>query len=663
MPDLYGNPLPEERGGRDGVDLYGNPITQPAAIAAPPPAEPTSGIIGTALDILGRPGYASAGFANALINENKGLGEALSTAGSELVNPTQRLSYSDVIQRAAPEFAAANPTATKAIGFLGDVALDPTTYLGAGLGLAGKAKLALKLGKGTSTLGEVISASRRAGLLTSAKTHIRNVVGTGAFHLSEEAARLPAAIADLAASIFTGRRTVADPSASAFARSAYEAATKGVAEAVDIIKKGPASAYSSNIGLTPINSGSKILDTYVNGTFRLLDAEDRVSRVLAIRRSLEEQAKLIVSAQIKSGSPKGVYAERVNFLIKNPTEAMAARAAGDAEIATFNNPNVVNTAFTAFRERLTPGGQTALDIFFPFVRTPTNIIARMLEYSPVGFGKNAVQIAKAITKKAFSEAEQRAFAQTFGRASIGSALIALGYKLYDSGQMTGLYEDEPTKSALDQAMGKPPGSIKVGKDWYQLTGFAPLGNLLAIGASLAREGEGSLPSAGDIAKIAGSAIEQQPLLQGTASINNLLTGRTNIPNELGRQAGSFVPTIASDIAEAIDTQQREKKGFAAQIQTRIPGLREQLPVATDVLGRQKQDIGPVGAFLDVFRTTTGQSIPILDELARLNQGLSGIQQKSDEKEGGFRQRVLKFGQLYMQFGQRLLDDPRYQQLP
>src|SRR5262245_57053724 len=255
MPDIFGRPLPGEQNG--GTDIFGRPTGGGIAPTIPPPAAPAepTGIISTALDYLARPGYASAGFTNELL-QGGGLGQALSTAGSELVSPTQRLSYSDVIQRNAPEFAAANPTTTKVLGFLGDVALDPTTYVGAGLGLAGKAKLALKLGKGTSTLGEIVSASRRAGLLTSAKTHITNVGGTFGFLLSEEAARLPAVMADLAASVFTGRRTVAGPSAGAFGRSVYEAITKGLAEGADIVKKGPASAYYGQ-GLDEINSGSK----------------------------------------------------------------------------------------------------------------------------------------------------------------------------------------------------------------------------------------------------------------------------------------------------------------------------------------------------------------------------------------------------------------------
>src|SRR5262245_3744794 len=239
MPDLFGNPLPGEGGGSGAVDIFGNPIGQPASTVSTPPTEEGTGILGTALDILGRPGYASAAFTNELV-QGRGLGEALSTAGSELISPTQRLSYSDVISRAAPEFAAENPLTTKALGFVGDVALDPTTYAGLGLGLVGKAKVLAPLlkarsaaeqatrvirplnpasaystveelekylsgvatipGKKLSSIPETITALRKAGLLTGLKTQIKNVLGTGAFNAAEEITRIPSAIADIAVS-------------------------------------------------------------------------------------------------------------------------------------------------------------------------------------------------------------------------------------------------------------------------------------------------------------------------------------------------------------------------------------------------------------------------------------------------------------------------------
>jgi hypothetical protein len=92
--------------------------------------------IAPAIDVLSRPQYASAMFFNSMMDNSKSVFDAISDAFNEFIDPQRKLSYADVIKERAPEFAKANPKATAVLGFLGDVALDPTTYLG--VGLAGK---------------------------------------------------------------------------------------------------------------------------------------------------------------------------------------------------------------------------------------------------------------------------------------------------------------------------------------------------------------------------------------------------------------------------------------------------------------------------------------------------------------------------------------------
>jgi len=99
------------------------------------------GILGHAVDILSRGQFASAGFVDALLSGDGGpaaLGRAFAVAGRELVKPEQRLSYRDLIKTSSPGWAAAHPVATTVLGFVGDVALDPTTYLTLGVGASTK---------------------------------------------------------------------------------------------------------------------------------------------------------------------------------------------------------------------------------------------------------------------------------------------------------------------------------------------------------------------------------------------------------------------------------------------------------------------------------------------------------------------------------------------
>ena len=89
---------------------------------------PAQGVMGNvlstispALDFLSRGQYASAGFFDAMINDEADIGDALAIGFNELKSPTRRKSFEDVLRRAKPDFAANNPTATKVLGTLGDI--------------------------------------------------------------------------------------------------------------------------------------------------------------------------------------------------------------------------------------------------------------------------------------------------------------------------------------------------------------------------------------------------------------------------------------------------------------------------------------------------------------------------------------------------------------
>lgn len=101
---------------------------------------PVVSTITPVLQFLSRGQYASAKFFDTFKEDSLGsFVGALQAAGSELVNPKERMSFKDVIQKNNPKFVQENPTASSVIGFLGDVFFDPLSYLGIGLGKEGLA--------------------------------------------------------------------------------------------------------------------------------------------------------------------------------------------------------------------------------------------------------------------------------------------------------------------------------------------------------------------------------------------------------------------------------------------------------------------------------------------------------------------------------------------
>lgn len=157
-------------------------------VAQLPGVQQTISTISPALDFISRPGYASARFADALADESKSVLDAMSEGWDELVGTEasgrrKKISYSDVIKRRFPEYALNKPEATALVGFVGDVALDPTSWLGVGM-----AKNGITIG------GKVISKPVRETLEKSLKTASKAVyVGKdGTLELVEQFPKLVA---------------------------------------------------------------------------------------------------------------------------------------------------------------------------------------------------------------------------------------------------------------------------------------------------------------------------------------------------------------------------------------------------------------------------------------------------------------------------------------
>lgn len=94
-----------------------------------------TGFLGDVLDVLSRGQYASANIAKSLADDKKdSFGDVLK-AGARGLTGQDRTSYSDVLAETGMKPGALRST----LGFIGDVALDPTTYLTLGTGVASKA--------------------------------------------------------------------------------------------------------------------------------------------------------------------------------------------------------------------------------------------------------------------------------------------------------------------------------------------------------------------------------------------------------------------------------------------------------------------------------------------------------------------------------------------
>lgn len=481
---------------------------------------------------------------------------------------------------------------------------------------------------------DVISMVRRAGLLTAPKTWLRNIGGNTAFAVSEELSRIPASIIDAGFSVVSGNgRTVQGMSLNAMRKATYEAATRGTQEFMDVMRDGATADQLAQFDFRrEMNSGSKVLDTYVNTVMRFMSAQDRVFKRYAFERSLQEQMKL-------AGVDK-------------PTEAMNAQAISDAEFATFNNRNKVAGAFSKMKAGMGDGGRFAVDMIVPFSQTPSNVILRGLDYTPIGAVGRMVGAAWK-TEGGLTPELQRSISMAFGRGAVGSALLLTGYLLAKKNLATGNRPQNPAEARADETARRQWGAVKMGDHWRQLTAISPVGALITTGAAMYEaqnlrvtgedEEEKRKKRLGHAGVAIVKTVEDMPMLQGVQMVDAWRKDPFGSGERVaGRMAGSFVPTIAADIAAAADPVRRDAKGFWAQVAARTPA-RLMLPEKVDALGKPIEQNRFAAIDPTLGQRAAEDSDPLLKAIVDEQMTFGVPPKKAGESEESYRFRLKVLG--------------------
>jgi hypothetical protein len=522
---------------------------------------------------------------------------------------------------------------------------------------------------------ETASSAIKSGLLTAARVIINNPVSNATFQVMEEIARNPAAMADMVWSGArkvagaTSRRTITGSNLTAILHGAREGATRGVREAGEIMQRGATTEeMERTLQTQEVRTGLAPLDALINVPFRVQSAQDRIFRVAAFRRSLEGIAEVSGKNQgLKGAALKTHIADLVTEAMQGETlraRAMNLQATSEAEIAVFVNSNPVSDMFAGAREGLKKGGaagaafQFGVDRVVPFPRSGTNVWIRALDYTGVSAPFRAFAVLRRTLQTAVdtgllsdlregdvkraaqtlvesvSRSDQRKVSEMIGRGLTGQAIMYLGAKLGIAGLLSGFIGSSPADRGLDEAEGKRPGALKVGKQWVELKGAGILSNLLVLGASLAEianhpEYDKYGKRKSDAERKFRTAVDfslDQPLGRPAKDLwEGAQAPEAKAQKMAGSIASQVVPGWMADIAAQLDTVERdtrpEGKDFVDRtvdsmkkgIMRRVPGLRQRLPEKLDALGR------PVER--GMYATSSRAGDPVVDELRRLDVGI------------------------------------------
>lgn len=453
----------------------------------------------------------------------------------------------------------------------------------------------------------------KAFLLTSLRTHERNLIGNTIHHVAEIAKDVPASMVDQALSLRTGQRTL-----TATVRGVGSGTKKGLEAGKDIITRGyDPEAAIEKFDIKHVTWGSNKVEQglkhFTDAVFRTLGAEDKPFWHSSFARSLYDQAQTAAINAGKSGDAK--FIEK---LVKKPTSEMLGIATRDANVATFHNPTQIGEALKKvqnFKVEGVPIGQ----VIAPFTGVPSSIGTQFFAYSPFGLLKG-LNTARKVAMHDLPELQRQA-SHEIGRGVIGSGILGIGAYLAGQKLLTGQPKDA-NEARQWQLEGKQGNSVFLGGKWRSINSIGPEGLVLLAGLRMyqlaqAKDDKSAMLIASGMLNDA----LNQTSLQGVEGGLNAINDPVRYANQyLKNLAGSTVPNFIGDIAKATDNTSRETNNVVDAVKNRIPIVRQSLLPNRDALGNPvKQEPTGVGAFIDLFNSKTPvNNDAVINELGRLN---------------------------------------------
>ena len=322
-----------------------------------------------------------------------------------------------------------------------------------------------------------------------------------------------------------------------------------------------------------------------------------------------EELAVIKRLGTKIPDTQRVDGREVKVLRDMTLEEMKTEAAVRATERVFQEDNNIVSAINGAR-RESPMIDLMITSIMPFLKTPTNVASRMMQYSPIGLARAIIQYGLWDGKRnGGANFDQRKFVMNLGRGLTGTGVAVVGALLASLGAIQPGREDEEDKKlgVIRKAQGRSYSTyFKLG-DWEIPLDFAqPSSGPLYIGAKIAWE----IEEMGDDVNVPaligtvlyGSALEtgnqlfDNSFLSGFSALfsgyNDAAGIASNIAENIAEnQASRLTPSAIRALAKVTDPYVRDvysqnavKQFLNRQIVQNWPLLRQTLPVKTDITG-------------------------------------------------------------------------------
>lgn len=490
------------------------------------------------------------------------------------------------------------------------------------------------------------NAWRYLAMLGNPRTHVRNVVGNAGFAPVVAVKDLTATAIEEAVYRVSGgklERSKAMVGASKGDRALLSAAWGDYAKVQETALGGGKYSDFANANKY-VEEGRTIfrlkpLEAARKGNGAALDAEDVWFSKPHYAYAMAQYCKArgITAEQIRQG--KGVKEAR-------------AYAVREAQKATYRDTNAFSQAFSELGRSIRPGNNKvrkgvslAMEGILPFRKTPANILARGVEYSPIGLMVGIKQAAFDVKsgKKTGAEA-----IDSISAGLTGTGLVAMGLYLASQGLVRGHGGDDDKERKMEEMMGHQayalelPDGKSVTLDW-----LAPECLPFFVGVNLWEQTAGEAEDMTLSTLLNSVKMVSEPMLEMSClqSLNDVFDavgyassgGLDGLPAALASAATSYLtqalPTLLGQAERTAEdrryTTYTERNAFLTsdmqytlgRASARIPGVDYQQIPYIDAWGRPEMS-GNAGErafnnFLNPAYTSEIETSAMEEELLRL----------------------------------------------
>lgn len=450
-------------------------------------------------------------------------------------------------------------------------------------------------------------------MLSGSKTWNKNVMSNVLIRPLELTSEAIGSVADRMIAKKTGNRTTALSSKEG-RQAGKQAFGDEIANTLtDYIIRGVDTGHSSSFDMNHNNR------TYNNAFMQAV--HDFIAMVMQLgdrpfyEQSYQEELDAITRLGTKIQDTRETADGYTETYLRDMTqEERHAEATRRATERVFQEDNAIIDAINRIK-RENKGADMVITAIMPFLKTPTNVAIRSMQYSPIGLAytvvKNGLIDAKMNNGVNF---DQRKFVMNLGRGLTGTGMMVLGVALANMGLIRKGREDEDDAklAAIEKSNGRSYGmyfdlgGIQIPLD-FAFPAVAPLVTGAEVAESLDQfEGDFGAMAVDMNKRMAASSIDQlfdNSMLSGVSDVfrgykDGAQIATSILEGVVENTASRLTPSAVRAFAKFTDPYVRDTKSqnYIRQVinQTIIqnwPLLRQTLPTAKTITGEEQLQTG------------------------------------------------------------------------